>query len=55
MDVSRVSGAGALWEGWRPSGGLEVSIGWKESFLFRMDYAVSAEDRLFYIAGRHLF
>lgn len=56
MDASRVSGGqGGFFQGIHPSGGGEFSIGWKESFIFRMDYAVSSEDRLFYITGRHIF
>jgi hypothetical protein len=54
--VSRVfDGSGTLAETWHPSAGGEVTIGWKKSFLFRIDYAVSPEGGEFYIEGRHLF
>lgn len=54
--VSRVfDGSGTWVEAWHPSAGGEVTIGWKKSFLFRVDYAVSPEGGEFYIEGRHLF
>jgi hypothetical protein len=56
MDASRVSGGDeGFFQGVHTSGGGEVVIGWKESFIFRMDYAISNEDSLFYITGRHMF
>ncbi|MDX1747192.1 MAG: hypothetical protein R3324_14745, partial [Halobacteriales archaeon] len=54
--ISRVfDGSGDLLQTWHPSVGGEVTIGWKKSFLFRIDYAVSPEGDEFYIEGRHLF
>jgi hypothetical protein len=54
--LSRVfDGSGTLLETWHPSAGGEVTIGWKKSFLFRVDYAVSDEGGEFYIEGRHMF
>lgn len=54
--VSRVfDGSGTFLRTWHPSAGGEVTISWKKSFLFRIDYAVSPDGGEFYIEGRHLF
>lgn len=56
-DVSRVFAPNTLafWEDLHPAAGAEVTVSWDRIFVFRMDYAVSAEGGLFYIEGRHLF
>ena len=55
VGASRVVDGGPLWEEVHVSGGGEVVIGWQDIFIFRMDYAVSDEESLFYIEGRYLF
>ena len=56
LDVSRVfDGSGDALRTWHISSGGEFTVSWKESFLFRLDYAVSAEGGEFYIEGRHIF
>lgn len=56
LDVSRVfDGTGTFLRVWHVSSGGEFTINWKETFLFRLDYAVSAEGGEFYIEGRHIF
>lgn len=56
LDVSRVfDGTGNPFKVWHVSSGGEFTINWKESFLFRLDYAVSSEGGEFYIEGRHIF
>lgn len=56
LDASRVfDGSGTFFKVWHVSSGGEFTINWKESFLFRLDYAVSSEGGEFYIEGRHLF
>ncbi len=56
FDVSRVfDGSGDFFKVWHVSSGGEFTINWKESFLFRLDYAVSSEGGEFYIEGRHIF
>lgn len=56
LDVSRVfDGSGSFGRIWHVSSGGEFTINWKESFLFRLDYAVSSEGGEFYIEGRHIF
>lgn len=56
LDVSRVfDGTGNLARVWHLSSGGEFTVNWKESFLFRLDYAVSKEGGEFYIEGRHIF
>lgn len=56
LDVSRVfDGSGSFFRVWHVASGGEFTINWRESFLFRLDYAVSSEGGEFYIEGRHLF
>ncbi|MEO1266764.1 MAG: BamA/TamA family outer membrane protein [Myxococcota bacterium] len=55
VDASRVVDGGPIWEDVHVSGGGELVIGWKNLLVFRMDYAVSDEEGLFYIEGRYLF
>ncbi len=58
MDVSTVVDAdasGRFWEDLNVSGGGEITIGWKRTFIIRFDYAQSREGGLFYIQSRHLF
>ncbi len=56
VDVSRVfDGSGDFGKIWHVSSGGEFTINWKETFLFRLDYAVSPEGGEFYIEGRHMF
>lgn len=56
LDISRVfDGSGDVLRRWHIASGGEFTINWKESFLFRLDYAVSREGGEFYIEGRHLF
>ena len=58
LDVSRVFAPGDahhLFEAYHPSVGAEVTLGWKETFLMRLDYGISAEGGRFYIQSRHLF
>ncbi|GEM_PF-4795366 len=38
-----------------PSYGGGLTVAWKDAFLFRMDYGLSAEGSEFYVEGKHLF
>lgn len=56
VDVSRVfDGSGNILETWHFSSGGEFTVRWKESFVFRLDYAVSREGGEFYLESRHMF
>lgn len=56
VDVSRIfDGSGNLWKSWNFSSGGEFTVNWKESFVFRLDYAVSPEGGEFYFESRHMF